>query len=169
MGARGVEHAVEAMQAAFAPDIEPPPGVDFTEDEMQVWRELIPVRARAEWTPSDLRHLANLVRCHVHLERLWVELRDEEDVTFSDKGVRQVNPKHVLATTLEGRAVRLTRLLHMQAQSTVTDVAKLRTQRAEEQKARAVRAGLDGPQPGGGLDDDDGDDLLARPPGGVYQ
>ena len=160
MGTRGVDKDVEALANAYAPPIQPPQGAVLRSEELALWGPLIQQRSRAEWTPLDLRHLVTLCRLMVDIDRITLELQNESDVTTNAAGTEVANPKYGILDKLQSRPVTLTRLLHLQAQSKVNDVQKLRAQRDAERIARdgiaLRRASLAG---------EDDDELLARPPG----
>jgi hypothetical protein len=92
-----------------------PPTVKLRKGDMEFVQLIIASRARAEWAPAELHHVANLARCMADVERITNELAKEGDMALSGRGTAVVNPKHFLLETLSRRAVVLTRLLQIDA------------------------------------------------------
>jgi hypothetical protein len=165
MSGRGLVHDIEALQNASAAPILPPEDADLNAKEKGLWARFILQRSRGEWQESDLHHLVTLVRLMVDIDRITKELRDEPDTTRNAAGTTIANPKYGIVDRLQARAVVLTRLLQLAAGSKVNnDINQLKAQRAAERNARdgiATRRAM--------LDDEDDEELLAKPPSGTVQ
>ena len=111
--------AVAAAQAASLGPLQPPAHVTLRPGDRPFWEAIMQARARDTWTDSDLATAASLARSQADIERLQAEVDLEGFTIPSGKGVPIVNPKHKLLETLTRRAVSLSRVLHVHAESTV--------------------------------------------------
>lgn len=158
----------QALADAYAPDIEPPVDCPLTEEELVRWKHYIHLRARKEWTTSDLYNLVNLIRTQSHLLRADAQAPSEPFSETNDKGATVSNPFWATRASLIASAAQLVRSLHLQPQKRIADVKRLMPQRELEQSAREAREAREAAgEIAGGYEDDD--DLLARPPAGGVQ
>ena len=74
-----VEAAVEAAQYSVP---EPPEGVELTDDEMEVWKQMSKVRN--DWLDFDLILLAKVVKLEVKI-RAWWEMVDRSGPMIRNK------------------------------------------------------------------------------------
>ena len=118
----------------------PPDHVHVPADAMPAWWAIVRAKAPDAWTPADLAMAAELARTFADLERLRREVREEGDVLKA-----KVNPKHKLADTLTGRAIRLTRLLQTHP---------LATQGRSGDQSKRNRAAREARETGESLQDD---------------
>jgi hypothetical protein len=140
--------AVEAMQNAAKP-IEVPAHISLRECDRPFWESILAGKPSDLWSASDLEDAASLARCKADIERLQAEIGAEGDVIDN-----RLNPKHALLETLTRRSLALSRTLQIHARARH---GESRDQRPTHHTADNARAALRL------VDDDDEDDLLARP------
>lgn len=130
--------AVKAAQAVAAGPISPPYYITLREGDRPFWDAIVTARARDTWNNSDLENAANLARCKADIERLQKEIGVEGDIVLNARDTQIVNPKHTLLETLTRRAMALSRMLHVHAESTVgksEDAAKALKNEKDAKKA----------------------------------
>ena len=111
-------------------------------------------RLPQQWAQVDLLHAANLARCLADLEVNRKALLHER--TLLDG---RLNPRHALAEMLHKRSVYLTRVLQLQAVTTIGPARENAGAKAEAEKAAAALK-----KPSKRASGYDSDELLARPP-----
>lgn len=111
--------AVTAAQSAALGPLQPPAHITLRPGDRPFWDAIMLARARDTWTDTDLATAANLARSQADIERLQAEVDVEGFTILSGNGVPIVNPKHKLLETITRRAVSLSRVLHVHAESVV--------------------------------------------------
>lgn len=96
---------------------DPPDHVYLRERDLPFWRSIMQARAAGSWTDSDLELAAVLARAKADVVRLQDCIDAEGNVIDNGSGP-VVHPLHRLVKNLEGRAMSLSRLLHVHATAT---------------------------------------------------
>lgn len=145
--------AIDAMKNAAKKPLVPPKQCPLRKEDLPFWNSIITSRSREEWTEVDLVIAAQLARTQADYEAEHTLLYQERPIEYDQHGRSFVNARCRYIDLLAKKQLALMRALRI-AGIAGTPRDNL-TKRQLEQQAREIRAGL--------MDDEDEDELLARP------
>ena len=125
--------AVQAVQNAALPPLEPPACVVLREGDQAFWERIVKSKARDNWTDVDLVTAAQLARAQADIETLQKQV-DTDGYIVDGK----VNPAAQMLEMLSKRAVSLTRVLQIHSLATVGRSADAAASAKLEREARQV-------------------------------
>ena len=106
-----------AVEAATAPQIQPPSNVPLTGSEMVFFANVIAEAARSEWTAHQLEVAAMLARAMEALNSEQQLLRTEGYVITNDGGRAVTNPRANVAKSLVSDILSMRRSLQIHARA----------------------------------------------------
>ncbi len=118
-----------AVEAAQAPQIQPPSTIPLTKVQMAFFANVIAEFARTEWTAHQLELAAMLARTMAALNSEQQELEKEGYVITRDHGTVVENPRARIVKSLAGDILSFRRSLQLHARARggeARDVAKRR-------------------------------------------
>jgi hypothetical protein len=113
---------------------QPPAHIKVLKKHLPYWNNIVKARPIQLWTDSDLEMAAHLCIIKFELVRQQNIICKEGYVLERDNGSKYANPRHEVIEKLARRAIALSRVLHVHAQSAVGRHDDLGRYRDEEKE-----------------------------------
>ena len=134
-------------------DIQPPSSMEFTDDQLEIFHEVIAEFAKIDWSRHNIRLAAMLARTMKMAEEAQDDLITEGFTTTTTNGGERSHPLVTVLQNLSGQIMNLRRTLALHATAG--------SSKADTGRQRAIRKGQEDNSPFN--NDDDG--LISRPAG----
>ncbi len=112
--------------------------VELSEEEEDVFNDVIAHREAASWDRHDLRIAGQLAKASVRINRLFQEIDDEGVTTLTQRGTPVANPKVIMLQTLISTQLNLNKTLGLSASQKGLSGSAQDKRNAADRAARGV-------------------------------